>query len=219
MERLKYNKMNSKIKKVIWVVTNTVVLVGLSFIQRQYFPETLEIPVIDSTAVVQHQSQVDSLSTVIAGLKEELNKKPKVIIRKVPIHTIVRKDSIIYKDSVTIKEIVITDTIVLDPPITEESDNIISVNTEGKQYLGELFVLGKKDRTIVKTKKKYFKKGDILYISDGENLDSSLGFYFTGDNIKKRLKFNTPTVYILGVSSDKSIEDRIAKLIRNRNIL
>lgn len=207
--------MNSKIKKVIWVIINAAILGALTLLQRNYFPETIEVSTVDSTAVIQEQSKIDSLETTILDLKVRLEKKPKIVIRKVPIHTIIRKDTIVYRDTTLIKEIVIRDTIKVTN--TVEIDESAIPSLLDKQYVAETFILSDKDITVVKIRKKYIKEGDMLYFIEGEDIEKSLAIFHDKNSIPRKIKFSVPTIYILGISNEKDIENRFDKIIKNRN--
>lgn len=207
------------IKKILNILGYLVAAIMTYFITTKWFPNPVDISTNDSTSIVLDSIYKDLISehiNTIDSLQIALDKKPKLEIRYIPkpYPVIVKKDSIIVRDSLIYKETkeIITKKIeVKIPSLTPNPTNIL--------YGDVSMILGKNNTTILKINKKYFNEGDILYLYDGEKTDTYLSAYYDKSTLKKRNKLNTSAVYTLLVSTKDDAEDRLDKLIKNKNKL
>jgi|WetSurSiteA1Bulk_404760.scaffolds.fasta_scaffold36761_2 hypothetical protein len=171
---------------------------------------------IDSTSIyLPYLKERDSLFLKVDSLEKELKKKPKYITKYVdkPVPLIIRgKDTTVFKyDTIKIDSIVPIEVEVNETPVP------ILDNTE---YAGELIVVGNNNKTTVKLNKKQIREGESIYLIEGENLENSLAILYNKESIKRKIKFkNISSVYVLLVSKDKDIADRLEKVIKNKNII
>jgi len=208
--------------KLVNLIVGFLGIVVSFFVTREYFPNPTTISDIDTNIVVISEvyKQKDSLKviinkqeSIIDSLNSVITKKPKVIVKYVPKLFIVTKDSIV---EVPIKIPVdrpVYDTIYIDT----NNISIVEPDTLSRSY--DVYVLSSKDKIILKLKKKQIKEGDILNIFNGENLEDLYSTYYNTDNIKRRMKFHTTSLYILATSTNKDIEKRMNKIIKNKNKL
>lgn len=211
--------MNSKLVNLI---VGLIGIVASFFITRTYFPTNTNISDIDTNIVVisEVQKHNDSLSviinkqeSVIDSLNSVITKKPKVVVKYVPKPFIVTKDSIVEVPVKVPVNVPVHDTVYID------TNTVTVVEPDTLTESRDIYVLSNKDKTVLKLKKRLIKEGDIISIFNGEDLDELYATYYNTNNIKRCMKFHTTSLYILVTSTDKDIEQRITKMIKNKNKL
>ncbi len=220
--------MNSKL---ISLIAGLIGAVASFFITREYFPNPAEVLSSDSTSIVlmsEVQKQKDSLSivinkqeSVIDSLNSVITKKPKIIIRCVPkpFPVIVRKDSIIYrtKDSIVYSIASQRPTIQIAEKKEIVNNPYILPSIQKDNFGYECIIIGKKDKTVVKLNPKFLDKEEALFIYNGEDTVEPFVTYFDKKSIKKKIKFNTSSVYVLLITKQEKDKNNIDKLIKNKN--
>lgn len=204
--------MNSKIKTLLGALVGAIVM----FFAKEYFPNTgddfLNAP--DSviyTPIIQASVDTSVYIDIIDNLKTELAKKPKIEVRYVPkpFPVIIKKDSIITKE-VPIKIIEVKyDTLYIENPLADPKFD--------SKYGAESIIYGSSDRITLRLRTKELGDKDILYLYNGEDVSKSLAVHYTKESIKRRIKLNTSSVYSLLVSNEEGVEERLNKLIKNKN--
>jgi len=212
-----------KKKTVWWSVLVVALSASLTFVQRSWFPNTEPVYVLDSTAVAQYEEKIATekaysiqKDVVIDSLKKALAKKPKILIKRVPVNIFVRHDSIIYKNDTIHETTIVVDTLLKPVEVNEINNVLPDLKTE--QYGTECYVLGnEKKGTTVRINKKSIKEGEVLYFVNGNTMEESLVTFYNTKNMKRKLKFKPSSVYILITSEDINVDKRLDSIVKNKN--
>jgi len=209
--------------KLLSLIAGLIGAVASFFITREYFPNPADVLTSDSTNIVlmsEVQKDKDSLNivinkqeSVIDSLNSVIAKKPRVVVKYVPKPFIVTKDSIVEVPVKVPVNVPVHDTVYID------TNTVTVVEPDTLTESRDIYVLSNKDKTVLKLKKRLIKEGDIISIFNGEDLDELYATYYNTNNIKRRMKFHTTSLYILVTSTDKDIEQNIYNMVRNRNKL
>ena len=207
--------------KLLWIVLGLVTVFGAGLATTKVFwPNVQVVDRTDSTyidSITKAYSVKDiAFEQVKDSMQKVIDKKPTIIVKKVIVPVIVKKDSIVTVTHETIQMDTIisvhNDTIQLPPPIIPE--------ITGTNYGADNYVYSHKSNKIVlKLRTKYLLQGESVYIYNGEDLEDPLVTYYDYRTLPKKIRFTTSSLYVLCVSGDKEISTRFRKLIKNKNTL
>lgn len=208
-------------KKGFFYIITVVVVSGLVFLQREFFPniKTVETTVLDTATVVQFVKTTDSLKFKCDSLDKQLVESKRIIKRllttKPQIHIVNKVDTVIPSNYISLDDCLNTVSNVEYTTVYRDTcKNVITTTLDNTTSVEDFIFYKRSRKHKIRLHSENFVQGDTVKILTGLDDENVIGFYTNISSIPKKLKTNkTNIVHVIGISTNSDIEQRFYTII------